>query len=182
MARKFTKKKTKKTTSKKKDNMGKIKHIKTVIDGITFDSKMESKKYEELKDQLEKGLIKAFELQPEFVLQDKYIIVDGQVIEGSHPDFNKIKRKTKAETVRAIKYKGDFLVTELDDTQRVIDTKGLSTTEFEIKKKLFMFKYPHLRLDVIIFNEKTQTWDDFYEYNKELRAAKRARKKEKEQS
>ena len=90
-----------------------------------------------------------------FLLQDKYIIVDGQVIEGSHPDFNKLKRRTKAETIRAIKYKGDFLITELDDTQRVVDTKGQSTTEFEIKKKLFMFKYPNLKLDVLIYNKKS---------------------------
>lgn len=177
MARKFRKK----STTKKKDTMGKIKHIKTTVDGIVFDSKMESKKYEDLKDQLAKGLIKNFELQPEFLLQDKYIIVDGQVIEGSHPDFNKLKRKTKAETVRAIKYRGDFLVTNLDDTQEVIDTKGQSTTEFEIKKKLFMFKYPHLKMKVIILNEKTNTWDDFYEYNKQLRAERRKRKKAKEQ-
>lgn len=178
MARKYKKKST---TKKKKDTMGKIKHIKTTIDGIVFDSKMESKKYEDLKEQLAKGLIKNFELQPEFLLQDKYIIVDGQVIEGSHPDFNKLKRKTKAETIRAIKYRGDFLVTNLDDTQEVIDTKGQSTTEFEIKKKLFMFKYPHLKMKVIILNEKTNTWDDFYEYNKQLRADRRARKKAKEQ-
>ena len=165
-----------KKNTTKKDTMGKIKHIKTIVDGITFDSKMESDFYAKLKEDKINGLIKDFELQPEFLLQDKYIIVDGQVIEGSHPDFNKLKRRTKAETIRAIKYKGDFLITELDDTQRVVDTKGQSTTEFEIKKKLFMFKYPNLKLDVLIYNKKTGTWDDYYEYNKTLRANKRARK------
>ena len=165
-----------KKNTTKKDTMGKIKHIKTIVDGITFDSKMESDFYAKLKEDKINGLIKDFELQPEFLLQDKYIIVDGQVIEGSHPDFNKLKRRTKAETIRAIKYKGDFLITELDDTQRVVDTKGQSTTEFEIKKKLFMFKYPNLKLDVLIYNKKTGTWDDYYEYNKVLRAEKRARK------
>lgn len=173
--RRFRRNSTKKNTTKK-DTMGKIKHVKTVIDGITFDSKMESDYYIKLKEDKLNGLIKDFELQPEFILQDKYIIVDGQAIEGSHPDFNKLKRRTKAETIRAIKYKGDFLITELDDTQRVVDTKGQSTTEFEIKKKLFMFKYPNLKLDVLIYNKKTGTWDDYYEYNKVLRAEKRARK------
>lgn len=165
---------SKKTT--KKDTMGKIKHIRTVIDDITFDSKMESDYYLKLKMDKQNGLIKDFELQPEFMLQDKFIVVDGQVVEGSNPDFNKIKRRTKAETVRAIKYRGDFLITDLDDTQRVVDTKGQSTTEFEIKKKMFMYKYPHLKLEIIIYNAKTDTWDDFYEYNKQLRAAKKARK------
>ena len=110
-----------KKNTTKKDTMGKIKHIKTIVDGITFDSKMESDFYAKLKEDKINGLIKDFELQPEFLLQDKYIIVDGQVIEGSHPDFNKLKRRTKAETIRAIKYKGDFLITELDDTKRVVD-------------------------------------------------------------
>lgn len=173
--RRFTKKKT------TEQNTGKIRHTKTEVDGIMFDSKMESDKYKYLKEQLSKGLIKNLELQPEFVLQEKYIIVDGQVIEGSHPEFDKIKRKTKAKTIQAIKYRGDFLVTDLDDSQRVIDTKGLSTTEFEIKKKLFMFKYPNIKLEVIIYNKETGSWDDFYEYNKALRAAQRARKKAKEQ-
>ena len=177
MARRFTKKKN---TNKNKDTMGKIKHVKTEVDGIVFDSKMESDYYIKLKEDLANGLIKDFELQPEFILQDKYIIVDGQVIEGSHPDFNKLKRRTKAKTVRAIKYRGDFLVTELDDSKVCKDTKGQSTTEFEIKKKLFMYKYPNIKLEVIIYNPKTDTWDDFYEYNKQLRAEKRARKKAEE--
>lgn len=169
-------KRTSKKSNKKKDTMGKIKHVKTTIDGITFDSKMESNYYLKLKMDKQNGLIKDFELQPEFVLQDKFIIADGQTIEGSHPDFNKIKRRTKAETVRAIKYRGDFLITDLDGTQRVVDTKGQSTTEFEIKKKMFMFKYPHLKIEILIYNDKTETWDDFYEYNKQLRAKQRARK------
>ena len=172
----------KQKNSVKKDTMGKIKHVRTEVDGIIFDSKMESDYYIKLKEDLAKGLIKDFQLQPEFLLQDKYIIVDGQVIEGSDPDFNKLKRKTKAETIRAIKYRGDYLVTLLDDTIVCRDTKGQSTTEFEMKKKLFMHKYPHIKLEVIIYNPKTETWDDFYEYNKQLRAEKRARKKAKEEA
>lgn len=178
----MTRRTFKKKNSTKKDTMGKIKHIKTEIDGIVFDSKMESDYYIKLKNDLANGLIKDFELQPEYLLQDKYIIVDGQVIEGSHPEFEKIKRKNKAKTIQAIKYRGDFLVTELDGTVICRDTKGQSTTEFEIKRKLFMHKYPNIKLEVIIYNSKTDTWDDFYEYNKALRAAKRARKKAKEEA
>lgn len=172
MTRRFTKKK-----KINEDNMGKIKHKKTEVDGIIFDSKMESNYYIKLKEDLANGLIKSFERQPQFLLQDKYIIIDGQVIEGSHSDFEKIKRKNKAKTVQAINYKGDFLITDLDGSKRVVDTKGITTTEFEIKKKLFMFKYPHLKLEIIIYNSKTNTWDDFYEYNKALRATKRAKTK-----
>ena len=59
---------TKKSTNK---SSGKIKHEKTIIDGITFDSKMESDYYIKLKEDKLNGLIKDFELQPEFILQDK---------------------------------------------------------------------------------------------------------------
>lgn len=163
-------------TNKKKDTMGKIKHKKTEIDGIIFASKLEAQYYEKLKKDLEEGKIKDFSLQPEFILQEKFIVVDGEVIYGSNKDFDKIKRKTKAETVRQIKYIGDFLVTDNDGQQRVVDTKGKSTTEFEIKKKMFFAKFPMYKLEILIYDKKNDDWVDYYKYNKELRAKKKAKK------
>ena len=61
------------TESKK---MGKIVHKKTEIDGIVFDSKMESEYYLHLKQLQEQGIVKSFKLQPAFLLQEKFIIVD----------------------------------------------------------------------------------------------------------
>lgn len=163
-------------TNKKKDTMGKIKHKKTEIDGIIFASKLEAQYYEKLKQDLKDGKIKEFSLQPEFILQEKFIVVDGEVIYGSNKDFDKIKRKTKAETVRQIKYIGDFLITDNDGQQRVVDTKGKSTTEFEIKKKMFYAKFPMYKLEILIYNKKANEWVDYYKYNKELRAKKKTKK------
>lgn len=167
----------KKTTTATKKSTGKIKYIRTEVDGIMFASKMESEYYLDLKADLAAGRIAKFELQPKFVLQEKFIVVNGEIIYGSDDDFNRLKRKHKAETIREIAYIADFLVTYNDGTQKVIDTKGRSTTEFEIKKKMFLHKYPMHTLNVLIWNKETSTWDDYYEYNKAKRAKKKAKTK-----
>lgn len=164
--------KTKEKTESQK--MGKIKHKKTEVDGIIFDSKMESRYYERLKAQKAAGEILDFELQPEFILQEKFIIVDGQIVLGSDPEFNKIKRRTKAPTVQAIKYRSDFKVTYLDGSVEIIDTKGQATADFKIKKKMFAYRYPHLTLRVII--EDKGEWIDYDTYQKAKRAKKKAKK------
>ena len=169
MAYRRTKSKTTKTESQK---MGKIKHKKTEVDGIVFHSKMESRYYELLKCKLESGEIKSFELQPEFILQEKFIIVDGKTILGSDPEFNKLKRQTKAPTVQAIKYISDFKVEYLDGRIEIVDTKGQETADFKIKKKMFMYKYPHLELKVII-EDKVDGWIDYDTYKKKVRDRKK---------
>lgn len=166
---------------KKKDaSAGKIAHIKTEIDGIVFHSKMESQYYIKLKADKEAGLIQDFGLQPEFVLLEPYIIVEGETIYKSDERFNKLKRKTKAPTVRGISYIGDFYIVKNDGTSYIVDTKGVSTKDFEIKKKLFMALYPQYQLEVIIYDKVTDDWIDFYEYQKIERARKAERKAIKE--
>jgi len=174
----YRRRKTTKTKEKtESQKMGKIKHKRTEIDGIVFDSKMESRYYEKLKADKADGKILDFELQPEFILQEKFIIVEGQVILGSDPEFNKIKRKTKAPTVQAIKYISDFKVTYLDGSVDIIDTKGQETADFKIKKKMFAYKYPHLVLKVII-EDKAEGWIDYDAYQKKLREKRKAKKAE----
>lgn len=51
-------------------------------------------------------------------------------------------------------YIADFLVTNLDDTQRVIDIKGVETSTFRVKLKLFQAKYPTLPIDILTKNEE----------------------------
>lgn len=162
---KTLKKKTKVVA--KSSSKAKIKRTKVEIDNIVFDSKMESQYYLKVKDDLANGRIRNFSLQPEFILQEKFIIVEGKVVYGSDKDFNKLKRKYKAETVRQIKYTGDFLIEELDKSLTVVETKGLSTPEFEIRKKLFMCKYPMFNLKILVFDKKTNTWVDYYKNKKE---------------
>ncbi|QAT48565.1 DUF1064 domain-containing protein [Caproiciproducens sp. NJN-50] len=57
--------------------------VKTTVDGITFDSKAEAKRYTELKLMLRTGQIKSFNRQPSFILsggiryRPDFIVWDG---------------------------------------------------------------------------------------------------------
>lgn len=94
---------------------------KTVVDGITFDSKAEAVYYNQLKWLKQNKQIKDFKLQPKFVLQEGF--------------------KKNGKTYRAITYKADFEVINLDGSSQIIDIKGAKTKDFLLKQKLFEFKY-----------------------------------------
>lgn len=94
--------------------MNKYKAKKTVVDGITFDSKKESERYCELKLMEKAGLISDLELQPKFLLIPKQ----------------------KGE--RAVYYIGDFLYQENGKTV-VEDVKGFRTKDYIIKRKLMLW-------------------------------------------
>lgn len=98
---------------------------KTVVDGITFDSKREAQRYTELKWLERAGEIKDLELQKKFVLQPKY--------------------KKNGKTVREISYIADFVYTE-DGKQIVEDCKGMRTAVYKLKKKIFEYQYPELSI------------------------------------
>lgn len=102
---------------------------KTVIDGITFDSKKEAEYYCKLKILKKAGEIKEFGIQPKYELQ---------------PTFRK-----NGKTHRSITYIADFIITNNDGTTDIVDVKGFETDVFKIKQKLFEYKYPELSLKVI---------------------------------
>lgn len=98
---------------------------KTEVDGITFDSRKEANKYCELKMLKQAGMITDFELQPEFELQPGY-------------------RDKNGKWVRPIKYIADFRVHYPDGRVVVIDTKGYKTKEYQLKKKMLLYRYPDI--------------------------------------
>ena len=103
--------------------MNKYNARKTVVDGIKFDSKMESQMYQQLKVLEKAGVIKNLKLQPEITLQPAFEDYTG--------------KKT-----RAIKYRADFSFYDNDlDRFRVVDCKGYKTAVYKLKKK--MFDYVH---------------------------------------
>lgn len=93
---------------------------KTIVDGIKFDSKKESKRYNQLKLLENLGIIKKLKRQVKFELQ---------------PSF-----KFEDKTIKAINYIADFTYYE-NDKLVVEDTKGMRTEVYKIKKKMFMYKY-----------------------------------------
>lgn len=104
--------------------MSKYNSRKTVIDGITFDSKKEAKRYVELKNKQDEGEITDLRLQVPFELVPSFTIeIDGK------------KRKR-----RNIRYIADFVYYE--NGQKVVeDVKGRKTEIYKLKKKLFEYKF-----------------------------------------
>lgn len=94
----------------------KYKAVKTIVDGIKFDSKREAKRYQELKLLEQSNEIKELKLQVPFILIDK------------------------SEYGRVIKYIADFVYIR-DGKQVVEDCKGFRTDVYRLKKRLFEEKY-----------------------------------------
>jgi len=135
--------------------MSKYKAEKCVIDGIRFDSKVEGKYYEKLKDDKAKGNIINFELQPRFTLQPNFIYC--------------------SKNYRKIEYVADFLVYGLFGLNKVIDIKGMATTEAKMKRKMFTYKYTNTALEWLVWSGGE--WKDYDEVIKAR--AKRKREKNK---
>lgn len=111
--------------------ISKYRAIKTEVNGITFDSKKEAKRYQELLLLKRSGEITDIKLQPEFTLLEKFT------------------HESSKEKVRGIKYKADFLITYADGHQEIEDVKGVKTDVYSLKKKLFLKRYPHLKINEI---------------------------------
>ncbi len=98
--------------------MNKYHNRRTVIDGITFDSKKEANYYCKLKLLVAGKVVKDFERQVEFVLQEKFT-------------HNK-------KVYRPIKYLADFVVNYVDGHKEIVDVKGFRTKDYNIKKKMLL--------------------------------------------
>lgn len=104
--------------------MSKYNSRKTTVDGITFDSKKEARRYLVLKKMEQDGEIKNLRLQVQFELVPSFeIIIDGK----------KRKRRPITYVADFVYYKGNEKVIE--------DVKGLRTPVYNIKKKLFEYRY-----------------------------------------
>ena len=83
--------------------------VKTVVDGITFPSKAEARRYSELKLLERGGVIQDIELQPQFICT-----VNGKLV---------------------CKYVADFQYAK-GNNEIVEDVKGVKTPVYRLKKKL----------------------------------------------
>jgi len=135
--------------------MTKYNNKKIEVDGILFDSKHEAEYYIYLKKKKKKGEIAGFELQPKFELI---------------PKFEKEGIKN-----RAITYTPDFKVIYPNNDIEIIDVKGYSTQQGNLRKKLFDYAYPHLKLIWITKNLKHGDADGWIEHE-ELKKKRRKNK------
>ena len=107
----------------------KYKNKKTIVDGIKFDSEMESHYYIYLKQLKEIGEVVDFVLQPTYLLQEGF-------------DLN-------GKRIRPITYKADFKVIYKDGHEEVIDVKGKLTEEFKIKRKMLLYRYKDINFKCV---------------------------------
>lgn len=90
---------------------------KTVVDGITFDSRKEAKRYAQLKVLEQAGEITDLRLQVPFILIPK------------------------SKYGRVIKYIADFTYNDVNGCQIVEDTKGIKTPVYRLKKRMMQELY-----------------------------------------
>lgn len=112
-----------------KKKFNKYGNVKTVVDGIKFDSKKEGSRFLELKARERAGLISNVETQPKFLLQEKY-------------------RDKEGKAIREINYSADFKYIEVSTGKEIIeDVKGHKKhldPVFKLKKKMLLHKYPDI--------------------------------------
>ena len=98
---------------------------KVIVDGHTFDSMKEARRYGELKLMVRAGVIKDLELQPAFELIPTI--------------------RTETETLRKTVYKADFRYIDMKTGGVVVeDVKGYKTDVYKLKKKMLLHKYPDI--------------------------------------
>lgn len=161
---------------RRKKSEGKIAHKKTVVDGITFDSKMESEYYQYLKAEKKAGRVKSWVLQPEYILQPKFFVLNGETITEDHPEYkdkdkerkawNKANPNNQIKIVQPIKYRSDFEVTYADGSKKTIDPKGIKTADFKLKEKMLRFKYPNIDFMCVIWDNPSKTWLEYSVWEK----------------
>ncbi len=106
-------------------------NVKTVFQGLTFDSKAELRYYHVLLALKQAGDIIDFERQVPFVLQEAF-------------------RDHAGKLIRALTYRADFVVYH-DGYTEIIDVKGIETEVFKLKWKLmkYLHKDKNYRLSIV---------------------------------
>jgi hypothetical protein len=129
-----------------------IDHSKTgkrnrTLGGITFDSELELKYYRDvILIGLANGSITDCQLQVKYELQPKF--------------------KYQGESIQAINYVADFVVTYKDGSVVVYDTKGLPDATAKLKKKLFHYKYPDIDYKWIGYSGIDGGWCEYADIQK----------------
>lgn len=95
-----------------------------LVDGIEFRSTLEARAYQLLSLWQSAGVISALELQPTYLLQEKFR-VDGKAI-------------------REMNYTPDFRY-QRDGLTFVIETKGHRTQPYRMRRKMFLKRYPEIQ-------------------------------------
>lgn len=107
---------------------------KTVVEGITFASQREARRYIDLRELQRQGIITDLQLQVPFLLIPQHREPDVIGPKGGH-------RKGRV-IMKACYYVADFVYTDERTGEKVVeDNKGFRTDVYKIKKKLMYDRY-----------------------------------------
>ena len=109
---------------------------KCVVDGIEFASKREANRCLELRLLERAGEISDLRLQVDFEL-----IPNQYATEKRYGKNGKPLKDKQVLLERKVVYRADFVYTDKDGKTVVEDTKGFRTTEYVLKRKMFLYKY-----------------------------------------
>ena len=129
---------------------------KTVVDGISFDSKAEAEYYIHLKYLQSINVVRSFYLQP---------------VINIIPNF-----KYDGKTIRKMDYRLDFKIEYTNGSIEYIDVKGIATTDAKMKLKLARYFNQDKKITWISRSLKYGDdfgWIEFDELQKKRREAKR---------
>lgn len=129
---------------------------KRTLNGYVFSSDLEYKFYVYLLSQQEEGIVKNINIQPKFLLQEKYEKYDKKIL--------------------PIYYIADFEVEFSNGEIIIFDTKGMSTPDFKLKRKIFDYRYPDKVLRCVNYSRIDGGWVDIEVIEK----GRKQRKKENE--
>lgn len=102
---------------------------------ILFDSITEYEYWCELLKLEEQGKISNIEIHPEFVLQEPF--------------------EYFGKKINAIVYTPDFMFKKADGTVQAIEIKGIPTPDFELRLKIWKYKYRNIPIKIICWSKKT---------------------------
>lgn len=101
--------------------MNKYHNRKVKYGRYTFDSAKEANYYVKLSLMEKAGLITNLQRQKKYELQPSFQI--------------------NGKTIRAITYIADFVYTDKDGIEHIVDVKGFKTEGYKLKSKMFVYKY-----------------------------------------
>lgn len=120
-------------------NMSKYKAVKTMVDGIVFDSRKEAKRYVVLRELQKIGAIADLRMQVKYVLipelREQSIEIYKRGVKKGQPKEGKLIEKECS-------YKADFVYLDRSTGLTVVeDVKGMRTKDYIIKRKLMLHIY-----------------------------------------
>lgn len=106
---------------------------RTVVEGVSFASKREAKRYGQLKALEKAGKIRDLELQPKFVFQSRQLIATDLSM-PEHDTRSVLIRSDRYPNGRVASYKADFRYIDVATGESIVEDAGSHATHKEAQK------------------------------------------------